>query len=69
MKEWFDRINQVPEFFVKGVVGQAATVGLPNGAADACSGHLLARRAELLNLMKSNPAVFPGVPAADWNQL
>jgi len=69
MKAWLDRINAIPEFYVRDVIAESVSVGLPAGTATACSDFLLARRDQLLTLLKRNPGMFPNMPADALSQL
>ena len=64
---WNSRIGQVPDYFVEGLVKDAAEVGLPSGKIGACTDFLLQRRQNLLSILKTGAQAFPQVPPTDWN--
>lgn len=68
-RDWFDRINAVPEFYIREAVRTAASVGLADDDVDFCTEYLLHRRSKLIELVLGERARFPRVPAAMWNML
>jgi hypothetical protein len=69
LREWFDRIVSVPEFYIRSAVHEAATVGLASADVDFCIEFLLSRRNRLIELVSAERARFPRVPAAMWSTL
>ena len=58
-KKWAEKIQVVPEFYIREVVASAKEVGLPNEAEDFCVDNLFDRRKKLLTLIKDNERAFP----------
>lgn len=69
LREWFERINVVPEFYIREAVREAVSAGLGNESIDFCTEFLLSRRSRLIELVLADRARFTRVPAALWNTL
>lgn len=69
ISSWIERINAIPEFYIRGLLEECVTVGLPDAEVNGCLQHLLTRRQHLLALIKAHPANFPAVPANQWNNI
>jgi hypothetical protein len=52
LPEWIDRINQIPEFYIRDSLLEASQHGLPYSDFDHCFEYLLARRERLLSLFR-----------------
>lgn len=55
---WAQKISQVPEYYIRGLVSECVKVGLPAAMVDPCVAHLMTRRNQLLQLIKDNAALF-----------
>ena len=62
MDNWLDRISQIPDYFIEGIVDQAAFVGLPPDKSDECKRFLKHRRSNLRTIVQANMASFPKLP-------
>lgn len=69
MASWHTRINEIPEFYIRAAVEDAAEFGLPPDKVGPSSDFLLERRPRLLDLLKNNRAAFPRVDAALFDGL
>lgn len=58
---WNDRIQAIPEFYIRATLDAAVEVGLPLDRVDPCLVFLLDRRTNLLDLVKTNRGSFPKV--------
>lgn len=61
MKEWANRIREIPEFYIREVINSAVRVGFPEEFTEECAEMLIARRENLLQLIVDNQAFFPKV--------
>jgi hypothetical protein len=61
--DWINRISQLPDFCIEGAVQAGCEVGLPQARQVAISDFLKARRDGLGQLVASNVASFPRLPA------
>jgi hypothetical protein len=68
-REWFERINAVPEFYIREAVQAAAQVGLPEEDVEFCISFLLDRRTRLVELVRADSALFPRIPNSAWGAL
>jgi hypothetical protein len=66
---WNKRIALVPEYFIEGLVKDAAEVGLPADKVSSCTDFLLHRRQNLLSILKTGAHAFPQVSQVEWNQI
>jgi hypothetical protein len=69
MRHWHDRIQSIPEFYIREIVTAAAEVGLPSDQVNFCTSYLLHRRDKLLDLVKRHRANFLKVEAQLWDEL
>ena len=69
MAFWNERINQVPEFYIRAAVEAAIDIGLPADRVGSSLDFLLQRRPRLLDLMKDNRGAFPRIDPADFDGL
>ncbi len=60
---WCDRIKAIPDFFIKGVVGNACGLGIPTSSVDECANALIQRRDQIEALVKNNLNSFPMLPS------
>lgn len=59
---WIERIKQIPDFFIDGVIDAASKVGLPAPHVKDCKLHLKHRRDGLKALVEANIVSFPSLP-------
>lgn len=69
MQPWFERINQLPEYWVSETMERAVHVGLPVEEAQFCMEFLLRRRSRLLELVAAHRASFPRVQVDLWGEI
>ncbi len=67
--EWIRRINEIPEFYIRGVIQSCVRLGLRQEWADFGVEFLLQRRRRLVSLFKQFSSAFPKVPPAAWASL
>jgi hypothetical protein len=69
LTDWNSHIGSVPERFVRTIVGDVVgdEFGISAARAQECSDFLIARRSHLIDVAKTNAALFPKVLAAAWN--
>lgn len=58
-KKWADKIQAVPEFYIREVLASAKEVNLPDEVENFCVDNLLKRRKNLLTLIENNKGTFP----------
>ena len=66
---WSERISEVPEFYIRAAVEEAAEIGLPADRIAPCLDFLLERRTRLVTLMKDNRGAFPRINPALFDPL
>jgi hypothetical protein len=69
LADWANRINQVPEFYIRSNIGAAVDLGLPADRVASTSDYLLQRRPRLLDLLRNNRAAFPRIDPALFDAL
>jgi len=69
MREWNDRINQLPEFYIREGIKNGEALGLPADITDLCTKFMLDRRMMLLRLIHDNQYLFPNIPKSEWEKL
>lgn len=69
MREWSERIESIPEFYIRDVLAAAVEVGLPKTDKEYCTDYLLRRRDRLLKLVRDNRDCFSKVEPTLWNDL
>lgn len=60
-EKWLSRIEQIPDYFLEGVVEDACSVGLPVDQGDACIAFLKDRKLRLRSTVKSSQSQFPKI--------
>lgn len=60
---WLDRVKQIPDYFIDGIIEAGCTCGIPLDRKDAISIFMKHRRDNLSQLFDANMASFPKVPA------
>jgi hypothetical protein len=56
---WIDRIERIPEFYIRDSIRECMAIGMTSDDADFCTGFLLDRRTQLTTLLDANKASFP----------
>ena len=70
MIEWYDRIINIPEYYIREVFKDGLSVEGNENISDDCSNFMLERRNNLLKILKQNAqSVFPQVPEALWESI
>jgi hypothetical protein len=70
MLTWLQRINSIPEFYIRSLIESAVDVGLPAEHIDLCASFLIERRANLLTLLHTfHSSFFPKVEKRLWDEL
>jgi hypothetical protein len=59
---WNERIKQIPDYFIEGLVEACELVGLPTANKNACTDFMKKRRSELKDILDKNLASFPKLP-------
>jgi hypothetical protein len=59
---WNERIKQIPDYFIEGLVEACSLVGLPDAHKNACTDFMKKRRYELEDILNKNLASFPKLP-------
>lgn len=58
MQEWADRINAIPEFYIRETLSDMTILNVDQSLADWTTAYLLERRGRLIDLVKANKAIF-----------
>lgn len=69
IKDWYDKINQLPEFIIRDGIKNGQELGIPSAYVDYCVQFMLDRRKKLLELIYNNQFLFPNIPPAEWVKL
>lgn len=59
---WLNRIQNIPDFFIEGIVEDATDVGLPQDKKNECIDFLKKRRSEIGTIVDTNINAFPKLP-------
>lgn len=59
---WQERIDSIPEFFIRDKLRDATAMGLPQEEIEYCVRYLLRRRTELVDLVRTHRGTFRSVP-------
>lgn len=59
---WNERIKQIPDYFIEGLVEACSLVGLPDAHKNVCTDFMKKRRSELEDILDNNLASFPKLP-------
>jgi len=68
LHDWLNRINGIPEYYVREAIASAVKVGLPDVDRDFCSDFLLERRKRLVDLIKANRNSFSKIQPPLWDE-
>jgi len=69
MKEWNNKINELPEFYIREGIKNGEELGLPSDSTETCVKFMLERRKMLLPLIYDNQSLFPNIPNSEWEKL
>jgi len=60
---WYNRINALPDYFIRDTVRDAVSMGLPRDNETDVANHLIERRSQLLGLIACNRSAFHAADA------
>lgn len=66
---WNERINSIPDYFIREVILSAVDVGLPEDKVQYCADYLIERRRRLMDLLRKDQSIFPKVKESLWDQI
>ncbi|MEK7122365.1 MAG: HipA family kinase [Patescibacteria group bacterium] len=58
MVHWIDRIKAIPEYYIREVLADSVSLGFPQGREGQCADMLIDRRRNLVDLIRTDYAVF-----------
>lgn len=65
-REWFDRIESIPDWFIDDVCGEVISLGARRSEADAAADFLKYRKRNLPGIVHNHRAEFTAIPANVW---
>jgi hypothetical protein len=66
MKEWYERINDLPRYLIEYSVDEAVGFGVDGADRDFAVQYLIDRRQHLRDMVISNPKWFPKAQSGTW---
>lgn len=67
LKSWYNKINSIPEFYIREVITSTVPLGLQGDLVEICIAFFLDRRKRLIEILKSNKNIFPQVASTEWD--